>query len=119
MQGFTNSRGQFLEKIELSHQAKTSLRELSDLRSKLIIVLASKSHHSNATQDLPPCQLNLPVGLLQTADTSLHMSELGSPGQDIIRPDTLYQSISYLNISSLPAKLLISYTAAHHFSVTA
>ena len=63
---------------------------------------ASQSHHSNTTQVPPPCQLNLPVGVLQTADTSLHVSELGSPRQDLLKPDTLSQSISYLNISSRP-----------------
>jgi hypothetical protein len=70
----------------LKDQATISLREISDLRSKLYIVEASQSHHTNTTKAPLPGQLNLPACVLQT-DTSLHVSQLDSSAH-IQQPDT-------------------------------
>ena len=61
----------------LKDQATISIREISDLRSKLNIVEASQSHHTNTTKVPLPGQLIVPAQVLQT-DTSLHVSQLGS-----------------------------------------
>jgi hypothetical protein len=87
----------------LKDQATISLREISDLRSKLNIVEASQSHHTNTTKAPLPGQLNLPACVLQT-DTSLHVSQLGSPRQDGLQPDTFSQSISYTSSIPLPCQ---------------